>query len=53
MKVIWLAHQALIPGVGMALTGQPIEMPDDKAADYIRQGKAKSAEPKKAQKQED
>ena len=54
MKVIWKAHQALIPGVGLALTDQEISMPDDKAQDYIRQGKAEAVKPKaKPKAQED
>lgn len=42
--IIWNAGEKMIPGVGLAKTGEPMDMPDNLAKSFVAQGKAKHAE---------
>ena len=37
-KIIWLRDGLEIPGIGMTVTGKSVEIPKDKAEEFIRRG---------------
>ena len=41
MKIIWTGEEQIIPNYGVATVNGEINLPDDLAASFIEQGKAK------------
>lgn len=44
-RVEWLSPERVIPGHGVATTGDPIELPADVADKFIKQGEAREFKP--------
>jgi hypothetical protein len=40
MNVIWRSEERIVPGFGVATPGKAIELSDDLALQFIRQGEA-------------
>lgn len=44
MKIIWTVEDQIIPNYGVATINGEIDLPDELAASFIEQGKAKAPE---------
>lgn len=44
MKITWIGEDQIIPNYGVATVNGEIDLPDDIAASFINQGKAKAPE---------